>query len=65
MPGPGVQGERTYTCTKCGATRTEIIPATPLAQYKVTINHIRKDNDELITSIDTYFSDGTTCEIQD
>lgn len=66
VPGPGVQGERTYTCTKCGViTRTEIIPATPLAQYKVTINHVRKDNDELIKSIDTYFSDGTICEIFD
>lgn len=40
--------------------------ATPLLiQYRVTINHVRKDNDELITSIDTYFSDGTTCAIQD
>lgn len=64
-PGPGVEGEKTYTCSRCGAVRTEILPATPLTQYTVTINHVRKDNEKLITSIDTYFFDGTTCEILD
>ena len=28
-PGPGTQGERTYTCTRCGEKKTEAIAALP------------------------------------
>lgn len=28
LPTPSADGEKTYTCTRCGETRTEILPAT-------------------------------------